>query len=397
MTKYPQKKNRASWKTSLAVIIAMAGQALGERGLPQEINVFVDHMVQKHGFQKKALVRLFQQTKSQPSIIKAIKRPAEAKPWYVYRGIFLTKNRIDHGKRFMAEHDQLLTTLEKAYGVPSSILVAIVGIETNYGRSMGSYRVIDALRTLAFDYPPRASFFTKELERFLLMTREERFDPLSLKGSYAGAMGIAQFMPSSYRLYAVDFDNDGIRDLFGNMNDALASVANYFVQHGWENGAPVAMQADVQPALHNNKSALQRLISASSQPSLRLADLQAAGVLPGEQAAPGDLPQTAGLLALDEAPQRRSFWLVFPNFYVIKRYNNSALYAMAIAQLAQAISPGTLLSQQNNPVPGKRPKRSKTPGGLDERTKTIPNNPQVAATRSRHDRAGLRADAANIR
>ncbi len=394
MKKYPDKKNRASWKTSLAVIIAMAGQALGERGLPKEITFFVDHMVQKHGFQKKALVRLFQQTKSQPSIIKAIKRPAEAKPWYVYRGIFLTQSRIDHGKRFMAEHGQLLDALENTYGVPSAILVAIVGIETNYGRSMGSYRVIDALRTLAFDYPPRARFFTNELERFLLMTREERFDPLSLKGSYAGAMGIAQFMPSSYRVYAVDFDNDGIRDLFGNMKDALASVANYFVQHGWQNGAPVALQANVQPALLSNKTALQRLISTSAQPSQRLADLREAGVLLKDQAEPGNLPETAGLLALAEAPQSQSFWLVFPNFYVVKRYNNSALYAMAIVQLAQAISPGTLLSQQGNHMPGNG---TKAPGGLHEGIQTIHEHPEVAAARSGHDRRGLHAGATKIR
>jgi membrane-bound lytic murein transglycosylase B len=339
-------KNRGSWKTSLAVILAMAGQTVGGGGLPKEISAFVDDMVQKHGFQKKELVSLFEQTKSQPSIIKAIKRPAEAKPWYTYRAMFLTQNRIDQGRHFMEEHAALLDALENAYGIPRAILVAIVGIETNYGRSKGSYRVIDALRTLAFDYPPRSSFFTRELEQYLLMTREERFDALSLKGSYAGAMGIAQFMPSSYRVYAVDFNNDGIRDLFGSMEDALASIANYFVQHGWQNGAPIALQAKLRSDLASNRTALQRLISTSAKPDQSLTALRNAGVaLEGEY---GGLPEKVSLLALDETPDRQSFWLTFPNFYVIKRYNNSALYSMAIVQLAQAVSNGTLAASQSD-------------------------------------------------
>jgi membrane-bound lytic murein transglycosylase B len=341
MKKKHDTRNRGSWKTSLAVLIAMAGQTVGSGGLPKEIADFVHSMAQRHGFQERELVRIFEQTKSQPSIIKAIRRPAEAKPWYVYRGMFLSPSRIDQGKRFMNQHRALLESLENAYGVPSAILVAIVGIETNYGRSMGSYRVIDALRTLAFDYPPRAGFFSKELEQFLLMSREERFDPLSIKGSYAGAMGIAQFMPSSYRSYAVDFDNDGIRDLFGNMEDALASVANYFARHGWENGAPAALRASIRPALASDQAALQRLVSGTSaKPGQTLAALRAAGVRPDTQDGHVGLPEKVSLLALAEAPGRQSYWIAFPNFYVIKRYNNSVLYSMAITQLAEAVSAG---------------------------------------------------------
>lgn len=293
-----------------------------------DTQAFIREMVAKDGFNNNELQALFSRVRTQPEIIEAISRPAEAKPWYAYRAIFLTPQRIQGGVGFWRTHEAALAQAEQVYGVPAEIIVAIIGVETQYGGNTGKYRVLDALSTLAFDYPRRADYFRKELENYLLLTREEGIDPLSLKGSYAGAMGFGQFMPSSYRAYAVDFDGDRHRDLWSNPRDAIGSVANYLSRHRWQRGAPVAVPASV------SGSQYQTLVTRKAEkPSTTVRALRQRGVIP--QGTVSD-EQPATLLELDggSGPE---YWLGFDNFYVITRYNLSPLYAMAVYQLSQEI------------------------------------------------------------
>ncbi|MEW6445438.1 MAG: lytic murein transglycosylase B [Pseudomonadota bacterium] len=269
------------------------------------------------------------QARHQQSIIDAMNRPAEAKPWYLYRPIFLTEQRIGQGVQFWREHAGRLSSLEARYGVPAEILVAIVGVETGYGRNTGKYAVLDALATLAFDYPKRAPFFRKELEEYFLLARDERLPLDGPKGSYAGAMGMPQFMPSSYREYAVDGDGDGRRDLWGSVDDVLASVANYFVRHGWRPGADVAWPVElVDASRHEDWMNRGRDLKAKTT----VGGLRQSGLsLPD-----GDDAQPAMLIPLREE-RGDTYWVGLPNFYVITRYNHSAHYAMAVWQLAKAL------------------------------------------------------------
>ncbi len=292
-----------------------------------EVREFIARMDQEHGFPSTELEALFRQVELRADIIRAISRPAEAKPWHQYRPIFLTEDRIQKGVAFWHNHADILARAEAAYGVPAEMIVAILGVETRYGSYMGSHRVIDALATLAFDYPPRAAFFGRELEQFLLMTREEAFDPLSLKGSYAGAMGKAQFIPSSFRHYAVDFSGDGRRDLWESVEDAAGSIANYFKRHGWEPGAPVAFPARVRG------DGFGRAVKAGIKPGFSVGELRGMGVdFDGELAD----DTRAALLELEGA-DGPEYWVIPNNFYVITRYNHSALYGMAVHQLSSAI------------------------------------------------------------
>jgi len=291
------------------------------------VQQFIAQMVKEHGFSRPKLEKLFSEAVERPEIVRAISRPAESKPWYQYRPIFLTESRIRQGVEFWRAHAATLARAQKVYGVPPQMVVAILGVETRYGRHTGSYRVIDALSTLAFDYPPRSAFFRKQLVRFLLMTREEHIDPLSLRGSYAGAMGKAQFIPSSYRRYAVDFDHDGHRDLWRSA-DAIGSVANYFHVHGWQPGGAIARRAEV------SGDRFEALLTKGIEPSVPVDKLSGYGVHLGTRAlAPG---QPAALLELHDssAPE---YWVTLHNFYVITRYNHSPLYAMAVYQLGKAI------------------------------------------------------------
>src|SRR5512143_8491 len=205
---------------------------------------FINEMVQQQGFDRSTLEQLFRNTEMKDDIIAAISRPAESKPWFEYRPLFLTEKRINEGVEFWNQNAAALAAAEKKYGVSAAIIVAIIGVETRYGQHKGRYRVMDALATLAFGYPDRAPFFRSQLTEYLLMTREEHVDPLSLTGSYAGAMGLPQFMPSSFRSFAVDFDQDGRRDLWDDRADIIGSVANYFVQHEWHSGEAVAYRAE---------------------------------------------------------------------------------------------------------------------------------------------------------
>lgn len=302
------------------------GQPLIQRA---DVQAFIREMAARHGFNAAQLRTTFSRAQAQPSIITAMSKPAEAKPWYAYREIFVNPKRIQGGVRFWRTHAAALARAEQVYGVPPQIVVAIIGVETQYGGNMGKHRVFEALATLAFGYPRRAAFFRKELESYLLLTRAEGIDPLNLRGSYAGAMGLGQFMPSSFLSYAVDFDGDGHRDLWRNPTDAIGSVANYFKKNGWRSGQPVAVPAAVSgtryPALVS-----QRL----NPPKSSVAQLRSQGVTPRE---PVSDAQAAMLLefAGQTGPE---YWLGFDNFYAITRYNRSQLYALAVYQLSQAIS-----------------------------------------------------------
>jgi membrane-bound lytic murein transglycosylase B len=302
------------------------GQPLSSR---PDVQAFIQEMVTQYGFNARQLQVTFSQAHAQPSIIAAMSKPAEAKPWYTYREIFVNPKRIQGGITFWQANAAALADAEQAYGVPAAIVVAIIGVETQYGGNMGKYQVLEALATLAFDYPRRAAYFRKELENFLLMTRAEGIDPLTPRGSYAGAMGYGQFMPSSFQSFAVDFDGDGHRDLWRNPRDAIGSVANYFKKNGWRSGEPVAV-----PARISGNRYLDLVSRQLSPPKTRVADLQAQGVTPTE---PVDGSQPAMLLELvgRTGPE---YWLGFDNFYVITRYNRSQLYALAVYQLSQAIS-----------------------------------------------------------
>ncbi len=288
---------------------------------------FIQKMEERHNFNGERLKRLFKQVEIRPDIIAAISKPAEAKPWYQYRPIFLTEKRIEGGVAFWNRHAETLARAEKEFGIPPEIIVAILGVETRYGQYTGKYRVLDALSTLAFQYPPRSRFFTSELEHYLLMTREEQINPLSLKGSYAGAMGIPQFISSSYRSYAVDFDGDGHRNLWDDPVDAIGSVANYFKRHGWKEGEPIAVQT------HVSGNGYQALVKKGIKPKTPLNQFSSYGVKVPEQLDPA---QPAALVEL-ETEGIPEFWIGLHNFYVITRYNHSPLYAMAVYQLSNEI------------------------------------------------------------
>src|SRR5882672_439829 len=300
-----------------------------------DVKSFIDEISAKDSISKRQLRKLLKAAKEQPAIIEAMDRPAErAKPWHEYRPIFLTERRIREGTDFWIAHRQELDRASVRSGVVSEYLAAIVGVETYYGRLTGSYRVLDALTTLAFDYPARAKFFRDELEQYLLLTRDMRLDPLSVKGSYAGAMGAPQFMPSNYRRYAVDADANGHIDLWTNWPDVCASVGNYLKEHGWNAGEPVLSEATVAPDqasdLDGHKLALSETVS-----SLRTKGVNF------DSSLPEDAP--ALLIAADDTDGVH--WRVgFNNFYVITRYNHSALYAMAVFELAAAVKQRVLLN-----------------------------------------------------
>ncbi len=292
---------------------------------------FAAEMEQKHQIPAAEVETLLAGTQFRDDIIEAITRPAEAKPWHQYRPIFLKPDRIQGGVEFWRENEALLERISREYGVPPEIIVAIIGVETRYGKFTGRHRVLDSLTTLAFGYPKRAEFFRSELEQFLLLSREESVDPRSAKGSYAGAMGKPQFISSSYRRYAVDHDGDGRRDLWQSNADIIASVANYFKTHGWREGEPITLQA--RP---NGKADLQPFVDAGMKPSIRLQKLLSSGLQPMDITLNPDPQALSSLIKLD-AGDTEEYWLGLHNFYVITRYNHSNLYAMAAYQLSREI------------------------------------------------------------
>jgi membrane-bound lytic murein transglycosylase B len=285
---------------------------------------FIDEMASKHGFSRASLEDAFDQTGTVPQILDAMAKPYEGKPWFAYRKLFLTEKRINGGQAFMADHPEAFQRARSRYGVPPEMITAIIGIESAYGVKPGRYRVLDSLSTLAFDYPRRAGFFRGELEQFLLLCREEHQPFTEPQGSYAGAMGMPQFMPSSYRKLAADGDGDGRRDIWKNPADAIASVGNYFAKNGWHSGEPIAVPARVR-----GNAFRQAVSTKSPKPSMTLSQLEAMGVTP-EGSVPSNLK--AGLLEL-QGENGPEYWVTFHNFQVIMRYNHSPLYAMAANEL----------------------------------------------------------------
>lgn len=286
-------------------------------------------MVTDHAYDRDTLVAILQAAETKDGILESISRPAERTlTWGDYRNIFLKKERIVAGAAFWREHEATLTRISEETGVSLEILVGIIGVETYFGRITGNHRVVDALATLAFDYPPRSSFFRRELTQFLLLVREEGMDATDATGSYAGAMGAPQFMPSSYRAYAVDASNDGKRDIWNNWADVIGSVANYFVEHGWKPGQEVAARATLADNWRGDTP--DNALKATDT----VAALSQEGVLFATRL---DSDAAAALLRLDGA-DGVEHWVGFHNFFVITRYNHSVMYALAVHQLGQEIA-----------------------------------------------------------
>ncbi len=301
--------------------LSLFAQAADLPGIP----AFIDGMVTQHQFKREELERAFRLAEQRPDVIEAISKPATLKPWPEYRANFINPERIEGGLKFWLKHARILQRAEKQFGVPQECIIAIIGVETLYGKNMGRFRTLDALTTLAFDYPRREDFFRAELEQYLLLAREQDFNLLEIQSSYAGALGIPQFMPSNFRKYALDYNGNGKVDILREPEDAIGSVANYFKHYGWRNGEPVAMLAKIA-----DDQRLGSLIEMRPALAWRVD----AGVTPVKNS-DAFLPP-AWLLDLT-MESGKEYWLVFDNFNVIMRYNTSSFYAMSVHQLAMAL------------------------------------------------------------
>jgi len=301
-----------------------------------DVQDYVNDLVKHQGLDADYVLAMLESTETQQSILDAMARPAErTKPWREYRAIFMTPERIQAGVEFWKENEARLKTVSEKTGVPPEMLAGIVGVETFFGQRTGKFRILDSLSTLAFDYPPRSRFFRSELTQLFLLARDDNIEIDKALGSYAGAMGVPQFIPSSYRNFAVDGDGDGRRDLFGNWDDVLASVANYFVVHKWRPAEPVVTRGTlvrpVDQKPEDNKLSADMTVATLSAKGVRFStDL--------------DLSAPAGLMALD-GDDGTEYWVAFHNFYVITRYNRSVMYALAAYQLGQAVGEAVRLTQ----------------------------------------------------
>jgi membrane-bound lytic murein transglycosylase B len=315
-------------------VLCHAADAAAPRSLDlqrDDVRAFVEQVHREHGLSQESVLAVLARARLQPGIVSALDRPAErVKPWHEYRKIWMTEERIAAGVNFWLEHRERIDRIAAETGVPGEILVGIIGVETYYGRIIGRHQVLDALATQAFDYPRRQAFGTRQLAEFLLLTQEQGLQAETLTGSYAGAMGLPQFIPSSYRAYAVDGDGDGRIDLWGSIDDVLASVANYFLAHRWRPGEPV-----VAPAVTGNADAAALASQDHRAPNTTTGALWAAGIgMAGP--APASRDAAAGLFALEHEDGTR-YWTGFHNFYVITKYNHSLMYALAVHQLGDAI------------------------------------------------------------
>jgi membrane-bound lytic murein transglycosylase B len=322
---------------SIAVAVPKSQSSAGYASR-SDVRAFIDEMVMDHAYDRTTLQHAFAGARFQPKIIEAMQRPLLEPPkWHDYAPQFLTRERIDAGVKYWNAHADDLSRAEERYGVPAEVIVAIVGVETHYGRITGKHRTLDALATLAFDYPRRAPFFRGELKQFLLLAREQGIPLLAVKGSYAGALGVPQFMPGSYRNFAVDSDGDGRIDLWASPADIVGSVANYLARHDWQSGQPVLLPAVIAP--ENRETVLRRLDGGISE--RRALDTWSADGVTVDGASPEVAPEPVGLLLLEEksagGDEGSSYWIACQNFYVITRYNKSRLYAAAVWRLAQAI------------------------------------------------------------
>ncbi len=324
---------KLSWKILATLMlslcmnsIAFGSNAAGYSGHPEAEKWL--HEMEAEAFSESYLRSILASAKKKDSILKAMNRPAEKRlDWGGYRKLFIQPKRITRGVDFWNKHAETLHRAEQVYGVPAEVIVSIIGIETHYGRNTGNFRALDALATLGFDYPRRATFFQSQLKDLLVLARNENIDVTKLKSSYAGAMGYGQFMPSSFLAYAVDFDRDGKKDLWNNPVDAIGSVANYFLKHGWEPKGVVVSAVELEHALPDD------FINTGKKPDRPLVEWKASGVSI-DQSHEGHLP--AVLLRMKDQ-DKASYWLGYNNYYVITRYNRSRLYAMAVLQLSEEI------------------------------------------------------------
>ncbi len=324
------------------------------RPLKTRVEAFIAYMAQTHGFDAQQLRRLLGQVKPSQGVQKAIAAPSTAKPWYEFRNLFVDAGRVENGVRFWDANADTLARARSEFGVPEAIIVAIIGVETRYGRQTGGFRTVDALYTLAFDSQNRPDFFRAELEQRLLLAREQDWDPATIKGSYAGALGMPQFMPSSYRRYAIDYDGDGKIDLWKDPADVIGSVASYLRQFGWRDGEPVVAPVRV------DSSDLEALLALGLKPALTVDQWRMRGIETVATVAPA-LNGSLFRLDLADGP---GFWLGFDNFHAILQYNRSRNYAMAVYELAQQIA------QQRQRVllgEGSEPEQSEPPpfAGVD--------------------------------
>jgi len=294
-----------------------------------EVQAFMSQMEEKHGFSAQELRDVFAGVKFQAAVIKAMEPPTTpgVRSWERYRSRFVNQNRINGGQRFMREYAAELQRARKSYGVPEEIIVAIIGVETLYGQYTGNYRVIDALTTLAFDYPRRAEYFRGELEQYLLLAREQGLDYFTVLGSYAGAIGLPQFMPTNVRQLAVDFDGDGKVDLRNSVVDAIGSVAHYLSVHGWRTDEPVASHVAFDEAVPD--AWIETIL-----PLMTKKDIQHVGF---NTSIALDHSLNFAVIPLETPDRPAEFWLGFNNFYVITRYNKSSFYAMSVWQLAEEL------------------------------------------------------------
>jgi membrane-bound lytic murein transglycosylase B len=344
------------WSLALLGVTVPVASASAQGAAPlrydqrPETRAFIAELVDEYSFDRRELGRLFAHARYQPRIVAAMSRPVLSPPkWYEYAPQFLNAERVDGGLAFWRDNAATLARAQSEFGVPAEVIVAIIGVETFYGRNTGGYRVFDALTTLAFDYPRRGDFFRNELKQFLLLARDEGISPLVPRGSYAGAYGLPQFMPGSVRAYAVDYDGDGRIDLSADAADAIGSVGNFLARHDWRRGAPVLEPAQIDPAASD--AVLRALDGGVSERRPRdawMRDGVGTHIMPAD---PGSDP--VALLMLEEA-DGPSYWLAFGNWYVLTRYNRSRLYATAVWQLAQALvkarDEATLAARPSAPV-----------------------------------------------
>jgi membrane-bound lytic murein transglycosylase B len=311
-----------------ALLFAMATYADDKMLSQPNVQQFIQTMVKKHRFSRAEVIQTLKQAQFQPIIIEKITKPYEGKPWDVYRNLFLTPLRTGEGVRFWKEHQTILAQAEKKFGVPANIIVGILGVETTYGRQQGSFRVLDALSTLAFFYPQRSTYFTYELTEYLLMCRENHLNPSAQVGSYAGAMGQGQFMPSSFRRWAIKYNGSGAPDIIHNANDAIFSVANYLYQHGWKRNEKIAEPAVISQHI------CEYLVPNLKKPTYTLQQLAHCGVKPKQFS--WSRPNHVGILEL-MLTQGYEYWIGYPNFYVVLTYNSSPLYGLAVYSLGTMI------------------------------------------------------------
>lgn len=301
-----------------------------------DVQAFITKTSREKNLDAKWMTDVLNHTKLQPKIVEAMNRPAEGTMnWGKYRPIFMTDKRINDGIKFYNQYESDFIRAEEVYGVDRFVIAAIIGVETGYGQNRGSWKVVDALSTLAFDYPRRAAFFSGELAAFFQILNENGGDPFSYKGSYAGAMGYPQFMPSSYLAYAVDFDGDGKRDLWNNPVDAIGSVGNYLMKAGWVRGAKIAEQVSVSTS--NNAYQALKQTGRLTPPKETVAQLKNAGIITN---ADPSAKVTLFEFEVTNSPKVDEWWIGYRNFYAITRYNSSKLYALAVFQVSEAIKKG---------------------------------------------------------